>query len=480
MLAALAMPGVSCFGAPNYRCDADAECTWAERRGVCEPTRYCSYPDPDCPSRKRYGDQAGELADRCVDEPPDPGSDESGLPGASSTSGADTSTGSSGSDATTSVPQPICGDGVPEGDERCDDGNATDGDGCNVDCVPSGAPRWDDEVRVYAGARGRDAFLQDVDVRPDDTIIAVGREEVADLDALFLLLDGDGEIVWSRQHDRGMGDDQAGSVSAGVGSEIFVAGRSPGPAPEGWIAVVEPATGDVEALEPTGRPLAIGLAYVHPSVLVVGGYGDGTYGAREYGEMLAPLGIAEVMLPGASIAAVAADGVEDIAWAAGLVGGRARVMRLQPDDPEPLVTLFEGADGSGAQGLAYASGALVLAGYVGLGMRDGWLQQLAVDGEPGWSWTTREPSEDEIEDVAISATGDVVAVGFDTAFAQDARVWKLSPEGELLWTWAPDPPWANDDVARGVATRPDGDIVVVGERTADDGSSDGWVVRLTP
>ena len=75
---------------------------------------------------------------------------------------------------------------------------------------------------------------------------------------------------------------------------------------------------------------------------------------------------------------------------------------------------------------------------------------------------------------------DVIACGFTTALAQDARVWKLSPEGELRWTWTWAEPWPNDDVARAVAVRGDGDIVVVGGRTADDGATDAWIVRLAP
>lgn len=32
-------------------------------------------------------------------------------------------------------PAQVCGDGIPEGDEACDDGNAIDGDGCRNDCT---------------------------------------------------------------------------------------------------------------------------------------------------------------------------------------------------------------------------------------------------------------------------------------------------------------------------------------------------------
>ena len=37
-------------------------------------------------------------------------------------------------------PPPLCGDGLPEGDEACDDGNALAGDGCAPDCTAEAGP----------------------------------------------------------------------------------------------------------------------------------------------------------------------------------------------------------------------------------------------------------------------------------------------------------------------------------------------------
>ncbi len=48
----------------------------------------------------------------------------------STTSPDETSDASSGSESSTGPSDPVCGDGVIEGDETCDDGNATPGDGC--------------------------------------------------------------------------------------------------------------------------------------------------------------------------------------------------------------------------------------------------------------------------------------------------------------------------------------------------------------
>jgi cysteine-rich repeat protein len=477
-IAIVALPITSCFGAADYHCSSDDECQWGDRQGVCEAsTDYCSYPDGDCPSGAKYSDQAGDLSGRCVDGPP---TDDDGSSSSSSTSGESTTT-STGGDSTTDIPQPVCGNAVPEAGEPCDDGNDVDGDGCNVDCMLSGSPRWEPPVRVHVAGEGGDARFWDVDVRPDDTIIAVGLEDVFDQDALFVLWSGDGEVVWARQYDRGMGSDIARAVSSAVGSEIYVAGESTEPpSPGGWISLVEPADGDVEITTPTERTWAVGMAHMHPARLVVAGYGSGFVGARAFTDMVLPAWVAEAAITPGSMSAVAADGVRDIAYGAGNFDGVARVMQFAPGEVEPVVTLYDGPAGSGAQSLEFGDGALALGGYLGVGMRDGWVQRLSASGAELWSWSTAQDGEEEVEDVAIAPSGHVVAVGFTTELAQDVAVWKLSPDGELVWTWTWDEPLANDDIARGVAVRPDGDIVVVGALTKDDGTSDGWVVRLTP
>lgn len=58
------------------------------------------------------------------------GSSSSGNSATSSTTSGETASGSSGSESSTGAPQPVCGDGVVDGDETCDDGNDVPDDGC--------------------------------------------------------------------------------------------------------------------------------------------------------------------------------------------------------------------------------------------------------------------------------------------------------------------------------------------------------------
>lgn len=84
---------------------------------------------------------------------------------------------------------PACGDGFPEGDEQCDDGNQIQGDGCNNDCAPSGTLTWQEEVD---GARAHDVAVAD-----DGSIYVVGqRGENKQSNAWIAEFTPEGDIVW--------------------------------------------------------------------------------------------------------------------------------------------------------------------------------------------------------------------------------------------------------------------------------------------
>ncbi len=48
-----------------YVCSTSDQCVSGNLRGVCEPTHFCSFPDPECGGRK-YEPNAGEYAGQCV------------------------------------------------------------------------------------------------------------------------------------------------------------------------------------------------------------------------------------------------------------------------------------------------------------------------------------------------------------------------------------------------------------------------------
>lgn len=134
---------VGCLNIGAYTCTDSNQCRKGSEPGFCQPTGYCSYQDPVCPTGFRYGDEAEDgLAGECVepvgatDTDIDPtavdststsdGSSETGLPTTldpSTTDTTDTDTATETGDTCGSLDQPCC-------DDVCDDGLSCYGGTC--------------------------------------------------------------------------------------------------------------------------------------------------------------------------------------------------------------------------------------------------------------------------------------------------------------------------------------------------------------
>jgi cysteine-rich repeat protein len=150
-----------------------------------------AFGSPACADRP-----AGSLADGGSDggstsDRPDSSSD--GSSKGNDTDADDTSTGPAAG---------RCGDGIVDENEACDDGNESDGDGCNVDCRPSGELLWtweaDDDVVSAA-------------VAADDTIyVALGNDDATVV--TFLHLSADGVLLDDAFMEIGARTEQPGDV----------------------------------------------------------------------------------------------------------------------------------------------------------------------------------------------------------------------------------------------------------------------------
>lgn len=67
-------------GAAAFNCATDDVCDG----GLCEPTGYCSFFDPTCPSGRRYGEHSGGLSGQCVPSDDATGDASTSAPGTSS------------------------------------------------------------------------------------------------------------------------------------------------------------------------------------------------------------------------------------------------------------------------------------------------------------------------------------------------------------------------------------------------------------
>lgn len=106
----LGLGATACFGSTPYRCQDDAQCVLDGQMGVCEAEHYCSLPDDDCDSRRRFSEHAPpSLANRCVES------------AAGTTAGEATGEDATASDSTAGCDGPGCCEVTLEvwGDRSC-------------------------------------------------------------------------------------------------------------------------------------------------------------------------------------------------------------------------------------------------------------------------------------------------------------------------------------------------------------------------
>lgn len=116
-----------------------------------------------------------------------------------------------------------CGDGYVQAGETCDDGNQIDGDGCNVDCFNSGDTVW--EVTLD-GEDHLDDHGHAVAVDGAGAIVVVGSTGVTGEDTNIYIIKvagEDGAVVWQRDVS-GVGPDVGHDVATSSANEIVVTG----------------------------------------------------------------------------------------------------------------------------------------------------------------------------------------------------------------------------------------------------------------
>jgi cysteine-rich repeat protein len=473
---AAAVASIQCVDVQPFVCADASDCRRGAAPGVCEPTSYCSYPDEECASGRRYSDLAGPFANECTE--PDVGTTTSSTSSTSSSS----SESSSSSDASTGI-DPVCGDGTQDPDEECDDGNDQDGDGCNANCIRAGALLWSDAVA------GSDAAL---DSGQAITSIASGDVAVvgwlADTergdDVWMARYDTEGEQAWSlvdgnaTAQDRGFGVAQASSADLFFGGFIRDAGS-----PRAWLGVVSPDGEPVEEILLVGQEVQAVSAF-NNRVVAVGRFAGGAF-------------VEARQLDGDPQWRVESDETNDILFAihatatdeAYVVGRKQNDAWLARATPTSITTidLRDGpaSETDWAQGVVALDDRIVTAGLlIGELAGDTWIAgyDRAVVGPPLWEYegcTEATPVQDEAEALAVEPGGDLIVVGFTTLDDRDAWIAKLTVEGDCVWERS-YPELEGDTTARSVAVGSDGRIFVTGDISGPDGSIDAWVAAFAP
>jgi len=63
-----AMIASGCIKAAAFECASDPQCIRAGVQGTCESVGFCSFPDTNCASGRRFGDVSGKYTQQCVGE----------------------------------------------------------------------------------------------------------------------------------------------------------------------------------------------------------------------------------------------------------------------------------------------------------------------------------------------------------------------------------------------------------------------------
>ncbi|MEM6994910.1 MAG: hypothetical protein AAF721_30640 [Myxococcota bacterium] len=485
----------ACLQLGAYVCASNDACRSDGDQGVCQPSRYCSFADTTCDSGQRYDEFAGDgLADDCVPEE-DPSTTGPDGSAGSESSGTMSSGGATSED--TGEPDPQCGNGIVEPGEDCDDDNDVDGDGCNTDCTESGTVLWD-VVHPELGSVARG-----VAVGPTGNIaVAGGRVENEQSDVLVLLYDPEGVAQWQRTFaSPADGEDEGRQATFDGEGNLYVTAfvtmneEQPPQNVNAWTRQYDPrgSTGWTEIYNgPNNGPdRPLDVAWREGEVIVAGSSsadvwvrGYATRDGQPRWTWSTP--IVRSMFDGVSSIAVTQDRVYVAgeldnadrgrdAWFAQLdvVGDPATADWIEIVDPG-------GVGRDTALGIDVApDGGLVVGGRRN---ELAWIARYTADGTFEWERfddTLQAPTD--VRGVAVDATGQIVAVGYETDPEQgeDAFVTKYDADGTMVWTRRYDGPAGGTDRARAVAVGLDRTIAVSGFTDAVDGRR-MWVRKYAP
>lgn len=399
-----------------------------------------------------------------------------------------------------------CGNGLLDDDERCDDGNAINGDGCSTNCEPSGellgSSVWPDDGRESSAAGivsvGDGSFIVAGTVQ-------YGRDQFA---AVVAAVDADLQVTWATEIPAEAATDRtiANAVARGEDGTIAVAGvqireTEDGTVTEPWLATLD-GEGAVQwaqaiageapveryysvAVLADGSAIGVGATEAEENIerAVVRRHAatDGAVVWTEAG----PTGDQEsgaraVMASGETIVVggwVADDQYLDLLLTEYDEDGTTQGTTVYS---EPLTTYFPLAIATDSQGGSVVCGRVIRASAA-----NAMIGRFELGAEAPATWLQR------IESAAQGSSGcnalaldddDRVAVGgftFGADTTRDHMAGRIGADGALLWSErvAPVDKFYPDET-EGVALDPDGNVILAGTTQLEDSAPQLWIARL--
>lgn len=376
----------------------------------------------------------------------------------------------------------VCGDGVVEGAEQCDDANDIDGDGCNAGCIEGGALLW--ELRKDGGVAGWDT-THDLAVLADDSVVLAGVADTGGLQAELARVDANGNELWSHLYvatdateadawgTAPLGD---GAVLAGTGNNEVMFAR---------------------ALDQDGNALwtfeAPGRVYDASSsgdeVWIAGRHDDGTAALWHLdgeGTLVATYDEASGSMPTTSVVWGIAAGDGRVATAGELMTDqRAFVRELWSGSggvARETDVLALAGDADAGYGVTIAQGgAIAMVGDIVRGSeRNGWLLRRDTGGRLLPAIEQQELGN--YHGVAIGPSGEIAVSGWvDNGLGKIALVVKYAVDGTLAWRREiTGSVVVGENKAWTVGIRSDAVIVAAGELVETDTDLDRWVIAFAP
>ncbi|MCX4239579.1 DUF4215 domain-containing protein [Paraliomyxa miuraensis] len=370
--------------------------------------------------------------------------DETGPPGTTSDDGPDPTMG------VTTQPEPVCGNGILESIEECDDGNQVDGDGCDADCT------LNLDTSLWQTTHAGDAGVRDgghgIAVDGAGNIVVGGYEvdAIGDPNMWLAKYAPDGTELWATTYDPSGGlDDRIYGVAIDPMDNIVVVGD----------VDVAPSSSDVWVAKLDGNGGELWSATF-----------DGPDAGDDGGRGVACDSAGNVIAVG--FQRVANNDV-DIFVVALSAGGATQWSELVPGPK----TLDDRATGVAVNG----SDEIVVSGYVSNGgfNRDVWLRKYDAGGGEQWTeiWDSANSGDDVGWGVAIAPDGSIAVAGMTPVIADNQDVWlgRFDGDGMLLW-WKQFGGQAYvDDTGLAVTADGDGNLVVAGFRGASPSDTDIWL-----
>ncbi|MEM7155959.1 MAG: hypothetical protein AAF799_24115 [Myxococcota bacterium] len=450
------------------------------------------------------------LSDTTVTPASDSGDDPTTSPTPATDSSGDGTPGDSGTETGEDTDDPttgggaMCGNGMTDPGEACDDGNGTDADGCNQDCTVSGSVLWSHNQSSAVGQNDR-GFAVAVD---DDGQAYVGGDfhNATNLDFWVRQYTDEDALGWTYQSSAGIGNDAARGALVD-GDTLYVAGfrNITGQGNNVWLRSfgLDGSPGlDISYNAPSNsNDVALDLALTPTGNLIVAGYETNNISmtgrngwVREYTPAGSAGWTATYNGPSNStdqVNAVAVDSMGNVAVTGYQTVGSQQDIWVRVYDPAgaPVwTTTYEGVEGLNDQGTGIAFDAadnVVVVGWEGATAIPWRLFFRKYDpmGMELWTqtWDGETAEGMNAQDVAIDGADDIVVVGQQRVGEfGEMVVRKYDTNGTPRWTTGIDGAADASDVARSVAIGPVNRIWISGDIDLGVDGSDVYVARIAP